>query len=244
MKTLGSLLEKPGSTLARIIAVTAIASLPLIGAALISRPAPAQSADAGLSSGASKMRNLAQSLSFAFLLILGGCAGASTVASTSPLYSFGEFVLASGGRDTIVVVRGNPFGMDRKAFEKAVTDAMQGQNFGPRTNFTTGPSENAKKAFKVVILFNGSETVLADNLCKAPETYDSLKGAKDLHVLATYCWEDESLTEVSGWAGAVAGADSPVFAGLIGQTTLELFPSRKENDDDDRGDSGHGNQEN
>ena len=181
------------------------------------------------------MRNLVQSLSFAFLLVLGGCAGAvSTVASTSSLYSYGEFVLASGGRDTIVVVRGNPFEMDQKAFEKAVTDAMQGQNFGPRTNFTTGPTENAKKEFKVVILFNGSQTVLADNLCKAPEKYGSRKGAKGLHVTATYCWEDESLTEVDGWAGAVASADSPVFASLLAQTTLDLFPVTDDFDDDDR----------
>ncbi len=172
------------------------------------------------------MRNLVQSLTFAFLLVLGGCGGVSTTASTSYLYSYGKFVRASGGRDTIVVVRGNPFEMDQKAFEKAVTDAMQGQNSGPRTNFTTAPTENAKKEFKVVILFNGSPTVLADNLCKAPEKYGSRKDAKGLHVIAAYCWEDESLTEVDGWAGAVAGADSPVFASLIGQTTLELFPTR------------------
>ncbi len=48
MKTLGSLLAKPGSTVARIIVVIAIAKLLLIGAALMSRPAPAQSTDAGL----------------------------------------------------------------------------------------------------------------------------------------------------------------------------------------------------
>ncbi len=177
------------------------------------------------------MRNLAQSLSFAFLLVLGGCAGGGVtmVVDTSRLYSYGEFVRASGGRDTIVVVRGNPFEMDQKAFEKAVTDAMQGQNSGPRTNFTTGPTENTKKEFRVVILFNGSQTVLADNLCKAPEKYGygSRKGAKGLHVIATYCWEDESLTEVDGRAGAVAGVDSPVFASLLAKTTLDLFPTGK-----------------
>ena len=174
------------------------------------------------------------SLSFAFVAVLGGCAGGvSTVANTNALYDFGEFVLASDGRDTIVVVRGNPFGMDQKAFEKAVTDAMQGQNSGPRTNFTTGPTENAKKEFKVVILFNGSQTVLADNLCKAPEKYGSRKDAKGLHVTAAYCWEDESLTEVDGWASVVAGADSPVFARLIGQTTLELFPVTDDSNQDD-----------
>jgi hypothetical protein len=182
------------------------------------------------------MRNLALSLSFALVAVLGGCTGGAvtTTANTSSLYSFGEFVLASGGRDTIVVVRGNPFGMDQKAFEKAVTDAMQGQNSGPRTNFTTAPTENTKKEFRVVILFNGSQAVLADNLCKAPEKYGSRKGAKDLHVTATYCWEDESLTEVDGWAGALAGADSAAFARLIGQLTLDLFPVRNENWDDDK----------
>ncbi len=177
------------------------------------------------------MRNL---LSLVFVAVLGGCAGGvSTVASTDSLYSFGEFVLASGGRDTIVVVRGAPFELDQKAFEKAVTDAMQGQNSGPKTNFTTAPTENAKKEFRVVILFNGSQTVLADNLCKAPEKYGSRNGAKGLHMTAAYCWEDESLTEVDGWAGAVSGADSPAFASLIGQATLDLFPVTDDSDEDD-----------
>ena len=48
MKTLESLLAKPSGALARIIAAIAITSLLLLGAALISRPALAQSADAGL----------------------------------------------------------------------------------------------------------------------------------------------------------------------------------------------------
>ena len=48
MKTLGSLLERPSGALARITVAIAIASLLLLGAALISRHALAQSADAGL----------------------------------------------------------------------------------------------------------------------------------------------------------------------------------------------------
>ena len=48
MKTLECFLERPGGTLARLIAAIAIISFLLLGAALISRPAPAQSADAGL----------------------------------------------------------------------------------------------------------------------------------------------------------------------------------------------------
>ena len=48
MKTLGNLIAKPGSTLARLITAIAITSLLLLGAALISRPAPAQTPAAGL----------------------------------------------------------------------------------------------------------------------------------------------------------------------------------------------------
>lgn len=48
MKTLVSFLDRPGRAIARLIAAIAIMSLLLLGAALISRPAPAQSADTGL----------------------------------------------------------------------------------------------------------------------------------------------------------------------------------------------------
>ncbi len=48
MKNLESFLERPGRALVRLIAVIAIANLLLLGAALISRPAPAQTPDAGL----------------------------------------------------------------------------------------------------------------------------------------------------------------------------------------------------
>ena len=52
MKTLGSLLERPSGALARINVAIAITSLLLLGAALMARPAPAESAAVGLTSGA------------------------------------------------------------------------------------------------------------------------------------------------------------------------------------------------
>ncbi len=52
MKTLVSFLDRPSGALARIIVAIAIAILLLLGAALMARPAPAQSAAVGLPSGA------------------------------------------------------------------------------------------------------------------------------------------------------------------------------------------------
>ncbi len=183
------------------------------------------------------MLNSAVWLSTAFMLVLGACSGAAvkTVSDHTLLYTHGEFVYLTSGRDTRVVVRGNPFDMDRKAFEKAVTDAMQGQHFGPRTNFTTGPSETARRDIKVVMLFNGPGTVLAHELCEAPGKFGSVQDAKELHVTAAFCSDGHPLTEVYAWAGAVTGVESPTFARLVAQTTMDLFPLVDDAlDDDDR----------
>ncbi len=169
------------------------------------------------------MHNSTALILAAFLLILGACS-VRTEAQSSHLYSYRNFVETSGGRDTLVVVHGNPFDMDQKAFEKAVIDAMQGQNWGPRTNFTAGPSKTARKDIRVVMLFNGPQTVPAHELCQAPERFGSVNGGNGLHVTAAYCNGGRLLTEVNGRAGSVTGAKAPGFTRLVGQTTRELFP--------------------
>ncbi len=183
------------------------------------------------------MRHPAVLLSVAFMLVLGGCLGGAikTVASQTSSYSHGLFVYLTSGRDTLVVVRGNPFNMDQKAFANAVTDAMQGQHWGPKTHFTTGPSETARKDIRVVMLFHGPQTVLAHELCEAPEKFGSVNGGDGLHLTAAFCSGSVAWTEVYAWAGSVPDVNSPTFARLVAQTTRELFPIVDDIlDDDDR----------
>ncbi len=185
------------------------------------------------------MRHPSVLLSVAFMLMLGGCLGGAikTVASQTGSYSHGLFVYLTSGRDTRVVVRGNPFNMDRKAFANAVTDAMQGQHWGPRTHFTTGPSETARKDIRVVMLFHGPQTVLAHELCEAPEKFGSVNGGDGLHLTAAFCSGSVAWTEVFAWAGpVVTSTQVPGFARLVARTTLELFPIIEDDplDDDDR----------
>ncbi len=172
------------------------------------------------------------------MLVLGGCSGGAvkSVSDHAGIYTHGLFVYLTSGRDTRVVVRGNPFNMDRKAFEKAVTAAMQGQHWGPRTHFTTGPSETARKDIRVVMLFHGSKTVLAHELCEAPEKFGPVQDGNVLHVTAAFCSDGFALTEVYAWAGSVPNVNSPTFARLVAQTTIELFPLVRDDmlDDDDR----------
>ncbi len=183
------------------------------------------------------MRNFAFLISVAFMLVLGGCSGGAvrSVSDHSPAYDHGTFVYLTSGRDTLVVVRGNPFNMDQKAFANAVTDAMQGQHWGPRTHFTVGPSETARTDIRVVMLFHGSETVLGDELCASPERFGSVKDGNGLHLTAAFCSGSLAWTEVYAWAGSVPGVNSPTFARLVAQTTRDLFPIVDDIlDDDDR----------
>ncbi len=172
------------------------------------------------------MRNTAVLLRLAFMLTIAASSGCTvkSVANRSTSYSYGEFVSLTRNRDMLVVVRGNPFNMDQKAFEKAVIDAMQGQNWGPGANFKAGPSETAGKEFRVVMLFNGPKTVLTGELCQAPEKFGSVKGGDGLRVRAVYCNKDVPLTEVNAWTDPVAGTKAPNFARLVIRTTRELFP--------------------
>src|SRR4051794_37742290 len=108
-----------------------------------------------LLSKAPAMRMFIVGLCVAISGLIAGCS--STPRTTSevwPLYRPAEFGRASGGRDTYVILRGDPLAMDPWQFEQTVLNNMQGQNWGPRTNFTTKPT-NFDNSYKVVMLFNG-----------------------------------------------------------------------------------------
>jgi hypothetical protein len=183
------------------------------------------------------MRRFIIGLCLSFGVLVGGCS--STVPRTTseiwPLYRPTEFGRAGGGRDTYVVLRGNPFAMEPAQFEQLVLGNMQGQNWGPRTNFTGRPT-NYDPAYKVVMLFNGP-SVNGGDLCRNPGAVPFRTGPQaELHILAVYCRYDQWLTLAQGWVkGDAAGVPQDAFAALVRQVTAELFPAF--NPDDPRRDS-------
>lgn len=175
------------------------------------------------------------------VLLLGGlvtgCAPSTprTTSEVWPLYRPAEFARAGGGRDTYVVLRGSPLAMEPAQFEQTVLGNMQGQNWGPRTNFTTKPT-NYDAAYKVVMLFNGPN-VNGGDLCRNPGAIPFRTGPQaELHIVAVYCRYDQSLTLAQGWLRPEGGDISPEgLARLIRQVTASLFPAF--NPDDSRRDS-------
>jgi hypothetical protein len=152
-----------------------------------------------------------------------------TVASRHSAYSAHDIERIAGKHDCFVVVRGNPFSdCDGEAFIETVIASMQGNAFGNRVRFTARTPLNAHPDYRVVLLFNGTATVRAADLCggsAALETAEPLGLRGRVSVLAAWCREDAVLNEVSGWIEGVKTAGDRRFARLVAQVTRDLFPA-------------------
>jgi len=144
-------------------------------------------------------------------------------------YNAGDFGYAAGGRDLRVVIVGNPFGGDQAAFERAVTDAMQGRNHGQETNFTTSPGPSARAEYRAVMVFNPSNNLVGGTVCQRdPTSLPTAAGeGTAVALVAVFCLSEQSLTQVRGDIDAAVGPDDPNFAELVGQSTQALFPSKR-----------------
>ena len=170
------------------------------------------------------------------LLFVAACAPGNvrlTHKEVDSAYDSGEQAYAGAGRDLLTVVYGNPFGGDQAAFAGAVTDAMQGRNWGQRINFTTSPGADARLTYKVVLLFDPPATLLGQHLCsESAETLASgPKPGEGIGVLAAFCRGDKALTEIMGYISSASGPEDAAFRELAGQVTLGLFPPDGQDDD-------------
>jgi hypothetical protein len=165
---------------------------------------------------------------FAAALAVTACTAGGvrlTQQEIAPTYSPGEFAYAGAGRDLRVVVVGNPFGGNRADFERAVTDAMRGQHWGQRTNFTTVPGPSARDRYRVVLLFDPPRSLNGARLCHDdPSTLPSQPTADGIVLFAAFCRGKRSRTEIKGYISSASGQADPVFRSLVGQVTNGLFP--------------------
>ena len=135
-------------------------------------------------------------------------------------YDFLNFTTYHEGRDTKVVVYGNPFAMDRSAFARAVTDTMQGANFGRPTNFTTTPGPSAERNLWVVMAFNADVGPYA--LCGGGPVETRVR--RDVLTLtAAWCFDGRQDSLVTAAVGPAAGVNDPRFRALVRQTVLNLI---------------------
>ncbi len=175
-----------------------------------------------------RLRRSARSAALGILAALAACAPGNVRLSQMevvPNYSPGEFAHAGAGRDLRVDVLGNPFDAAQDAFARAVTDAMQGRHWGPRTNFTTEPGPEARESYNVIMLFDPPADLNSLRLCREdPAALPRDTAGEGITLFAAFCRGSRSLTSVKGHIDGASGAGDPAFRELVGQVTNALFP--------------------
>lgn len=183
-----------------------------------------------------KMRRYLLVLTFALLAAACTSEVRLTQQEISPSYRPGEFAYAGADRDMRVIVVGNPFGGEQEAFEWAVTIKMQGNHWGPRTNFTATPDASARNSYRIVMLFDPPVDMAPARLCRDdPSTLPSINNPDTTTLFAAFCRERRSLTEIKGSVPRPSGPEDPVFGDLVAEVTNGLFPPDRSHDDS-RGD--------
>lgn len=175
-------------------------------------------------------------LALAASLALAGCMASAAMIGgggridfvrVETAYSRADFAYAGAGRDMTTEILGNPFAnLAQAAFDRAVTGAMQGAHFGPRTNFTTTPGESARPVYRVRMLWNGPIGTNGHKLCDGTPLQGGGPADGEVRVLAAFCRGDGAATYLSGSVDGATGPDDPRFVHFIRQVTTELFPPR------------------
>lgn len=160
---------------------------------------------------------------------LAACAGGGVVLTRpdmSPTYNSSELGYAAESGELRVVVVGEPFDVDRAVFERAVTDAMAGRNWGPDVAFTTKPGPGAREAYRAVMIFNPQTSLIGERVCRTdpPEVTPGAGGGDELVLFGVFCRSDGFLTQIQGTVSGVTGPDDALFGELVGQATQALFP--------------------
>jgi hypothetical protein len=166
-------------------------------------------------------------------LVLAGGLSACAVSAVDPNYvstwdpKTVNYMAAKGAVFTQIV--GNPFLASQAEFERTVTGAMAGANFGQPLRFSTQKDSGNRSPYRVVMVFNAKAGFTPQNLCD--ETAPGTRQADGpIQVMAALCAGTSRETSVTArYVATSAGHQDPALKSLLRQVTQQLFPSKNDN---------------
>ena len=174
-------------------------------------------------------------------LVLAGCAETVPVwfeAGEFDNLATSSFRYAGAERDFRVCIVGNPFPVSAAETARAVIAAMQGEDKGLHTRFTTAPSAGAAYPFNITIVFDPVPGGAA-SLCRAPRSRAPLPRRQRITVVAAFCYGDELMYAMGSAIRPVASPRDPAFRRMIDRLMYYFVPyegivdEEPEEDDDD-----------
>jgi len=173
------------------------------------------------------MRSIIRRLAIVVLpaLVLGACSG--EIMQTRYLRSASNsfFQYGAGRGDMLAVVIGNPFPLPKEAVDRAVTDAMYRNHYGPVTRFSTDPGPAADRNLRVVLAFNPPAGLDNDRLCDDPAAVTPGATGERLRAVVGFCVEKALYTVTDISIPAVESPKDPRFRHMIASAMWDLVPS-------------------
>ncbi len=136
----------------------------------------------------------------------------------------GLFQYAASGRDFRTIVRGNPGGASKDAFDAAVIAAMQGHVMGRTTHFTATPSAEAREGYRVVMAFGGDRPMGGDAACRGGGGDGLAPGAGSVGLQAAFCYRERVLSQVYVAFPAETDPHGPMLRRAVAEAVGLLFP--------------------
>lgn len=152
-------------------------------------------------------------------LLLLGCAQESSV----PAERHARQALGRTGEAVLLVLEGNPFGMDQARLNALVANEMAEGVTGMNVQFTTSPARAGAPEPHLVVVLNPTVEPTPPAMCAAPGDIATEPVGEQLRVIAAFCERDRPLG-VSRNESAVAGPTDHRFRRMLWRTSAELFP--------------------
>ena len=172
-------------------------------------------------------------------VLVSACGLPTTYKWDREQWSRSKLGYAAGQGAMLTEIRGNPFGTAKADLDGVVTETMYGSHFGPPVRFVTEVPQGNTSPYRVVMLFNPSETTNARELCTGGPAPGAPTPGK-VKIAAAVCAQDLHETSVWGSVAGVSGLEDPAFKALIRQMTTQLFPNQDPDDRSARGRISHG----
>lgn len=154
-------------------------------------------------------------------------AGVTSSPGKSYFYSPNQVRYVAGGGEFWTIVQGNAFGMPKAAFDDVVTGHMDGRpRWAAPGRYTTTPSQDAKTAYWVVLVFNPPVNYDGYRACQGYDGAGGPYSSGAVEVVAAFCSKNHVLGETRAFLDHASGPNDPAFAQLIHQVQTDIFPRR------------------
>lgn len=165
--------------------------------------------------------------------LLAGCASYDRVWLHGGYFTDAQssaFRFSGANRDFRTSVVGNPFDGPMIETERAVINAMQGQDKGLDTNFTTTP-RTAYKDNHIVMMFNPPRYHSQKGACLTSGNHSGKNSGGKMVLAAIYCDGDRLVYAVAASRPAVASPRDPEFRRFVSELMDFFVPQHSMTDD-------------